>query len=118
MVTLGGKEFALAPRYASFDGYNVHANVFLAAHDRSGLERLCRYILRPALAVGRIERLPDGRVRIGMKRVWSDGATAMEAPSGGGAGGGRVVAWGGGPQGAELGRGGAGGAGGAAPGQA
>ena len=63
MVTLGGKEFALAPRYASFDGYNVHANVFLAAHDRSGLERLCRYILRPALAVGRIERLPDGRVR-------------------------------------------------------
>ena len=78
VVTLGGKEFALGPRCASFDGYNVHANVALAAHDRSGLERLCRYILRPPLAVGRIERLPDGRVRIGMKRTRSDGTSAIE----------------------------------------
>ncbi len=78
VVTLGGKDFALGPRCASFDGYNVHANVALAAHDRSGLERLCRYILRPPLAVGRIERLPDGRVRIGMKRVFSDGTSAIE----------------------------------------
>lgn len=37
-----------------------------------------RYILRPPLAEGRIERLPDGRVRIGMKRVWSDGTSAVE----------------------------------------
>ena len=50
----------------------------LAARDRSGLERLCRYILRPPLAVDRIERLADGRVRIGMKRVWSDGTSAIE----------------------------------------
>ena len=78
VVTLGGKEYALGPRCASFDGYNVHANVSLAAHDRSGLERLCRYILRPPLAAGRIERLTDGRVRLAMKRVWSDGTSAIE----------------------------------------
>ena len=78
VITLGGKEFALGPRCASFDGYNIHANVALAAHDRSGLERLCRYILRPPLAAARIERLPDGRVRVGMKRVWSDGTSAIE----------------------------------------
>ena len=78
VVTLGGKEFALGPRCASFDAYNVHANVALSAHDRSGLERLCRYILRPPVAVGRIERLPDGRVRIGMKRTWSDGPSVTE----------------------------------------
>ena len=68
-VTLGGKAFARGPRCAPFDRYNIHANVSLAAHGRSGLERLCRYIFRPPLATGRIERLPDGRVRIGMKRV-------------------------------------------------
>ena len=78
VVVLGGKEFALGPRCASVDGYNVHANVALAAHDRAGLERLCRYILRPPLATGRLERLPDGRVRIGMKRIWSDGTSAIE----------------------------------------
>ena len=78
VVTLGGKDFALGPRCASFDGYNVHANVALAAYDRSGLERLCRYILRPPLAVRRIERLPDGRVPIGMKRVFSDGTSAIK----------------------------------------
>ena len=78
VITLGGKEFALGPRCSSFDGYNIHANVALAAHDRAGLERLCRYILRPPLAAGRIERLPDGRVRVGMKRTWSDGTSAIE----------------------------------------
>jgi hypothetical protein len=31
---------------------------------------------RPSL--GRIERLPDGRVRLAMKRVWSDGTSAIE----------------------------------------
>jgi hypothetical protein len=53
----------------------VHANVSLAAQDRSGLERLCRYILRPPLGVDRIERLADGRVRVGM---WSDRTSAIE----------------------------------------
>jgi len=35
-------------------------------------------ILRPPLAVKRLERLPDGRVRLGMKRIWSDGTAAVE----------------------------------------
>ena len=30
------------------------------------------------MAVKRLERLPDGRVRVGMKRVWSDGTGAVE----------------------------------------
>jgi hypothetical protein len=50
--------------------------------DRDGLERLCRYFLRPPLALSRIERLTgaDGRtvVRIGMKRMYSDGTHAIE----------------------------------------
>jgi len=78
VVVLGGKEYALGPRCAGFDGYNLHANVAFAASDRKGLERLCRYVLRPPLAVDRIERLEDGRVRVGMKRAWSDGTGAIE----------------------------------------
>ena len=77
VVVLGGKEFALGSRCAGFDGYNLHANVAFAASDRGGLERLCRYVLRPPLAVGRLERLDAGRVRMGMKRVWSDGTSAI-----------------------------------------
>ena len=78
VIMLGGREVPLGPRCAGFDGYNLHANVAFAASDRLGLERLCRYVLRPPLAVGRVERLDDGRVRVGMKRVWSDGTGAIE----------------------------------------
>jgi hypothetical protein len=78
VVTLGGKEVALSPRCASYAGYNVHANVALRAREREGLERLCRYVLRPPLAVGRIERQDNGRIRVGMKRVWSDGTSALD----------------------------------------
>lgn len=80
--TFGGKEFALPARCASFDGYNLHANVALPASDRVGLERLCRYVLRPPLAQGRVERTigVNGRplVRVGLKRVFSDGTGAIE----------------------------------------
>ncbi|MSQ04350.1 MAG: hypothetical protein EXR71_21130 [Myxococcales bacterium] len=47
---LGGKEFAIPARCALYDWYNLHANVALSANDRAGLERLCRYVLRPPLA--------------------------------------------------------------------
>jgi hypothetical protein len=75
---LGGKEYALPERCATVEGYNLHADVSLQASDRQGLERLCRYVLRPPLALGRLERLPDGRVRVGMKRVFSDGTGAID----------------------------------------
>ena len=74
---LGGKEFVLPPRCASFEAYNLHAGVGLKASDRSGLERLCRYLLRPPLAKARLERREDGMVMVGLKRVWSDGSTAL-----------------------------------------
>lgn len=35
-------------------------------------------MLRPPLAVGRLERPDDGRVRLGLKRAWSDGTTAIQ----------------------------------------
>jgi hypothetical protein len=49
---LGGKELALPPRCANFAVYSLHAGVGFKATDRAGLERLCRYILRPPLGKG------------------------------------------------------------------
>ena len=74
---LGGTELALPPRCASFAGYGLLAGVGFKASDRAGLERLCRYILRPPLAKDRLQRREDGNVVVGLKRVWSDGASAL-----------------------------------------
>lgn len=74
---LGGRPFQLPPRCASFGGYNLHGDVAIAARDRVGLERLCRYVRPPPLCRDRLERLPDGRVRWTLKRAWSHGTTAL-----------------------------------------
>jgi hypothetical protein len=39
------------PRCAFLEGFSLHANTHLHANDRQGLERLCRYGARGALAV-------------------------------------------------------------------
>jgi hypothetical protein len=41
------------PRQAHLEGFDLHANVWVSANDRAGLERLCRYVLRPPLALRR-----------------------------------------------------------------
>ena len=41
-------------------GFNLHARVAVKAHDRAGLERLCRYLARPPIAT-RSARAPPGR---------------------------------------------------------
>ena len=63
-------------RCAMVDGFNLHANVTIGPAARDHLERLCRYILRPALCSARLERLPDGRILATLKRQWSDGTWA------------------------------------------
>ena len=56
-------------------GFDLHAAVRIPATDRSRLERLCRYILRPPIAHDRLTLLDDGRVRLTLKRPWSDGTS-------------------------------------------
>ncbi len=76
--TLGGREFSLPPLCASYGGYSLHAGVVVGARNRDGLKRLAGYIARPPLAKDRLEELPGGRVRVSLKRAWSDGTTALE----------------------------------------
>jgi hypothetical protein len=54
-------------------GFSLHAGSSVHAHDRQGLEHLCRYGLRPPLAQGRLERAEDGTIRYRMKRRFADG---------------------------------------------
>jgi hypothetical protein len=56
-------------------GFNLHANVRIAARDRTRLERLCRYTGRPPVAVDRLGPLRDKRLGYRLKRPWSDGTT-------------------------------------------
>lgn len=58
-----------------YDGFSLHAGVRIEADDREGLEKLCRYILRPPFSKDRFESLPDGRIAYRMKHAWNDGTT-------------------------------------------
>jgi hypothetical protein len=58
-------------------GFNLHAATRVAAKDRPGRERLCRYVLRPPLANDHLRLLAEGRVRVELKRPWSDGTTSI-----------------------------------------
>ena len=64
-------------RCARLDGYSLHADVRIPAHDRTRLEHLCRYIARPPLALDRLHELPDGRILYQLRRPWSDGTTSI-----------------------------------------
>ena len=64
-------------RCASVGGVSVHANVAVPARDRRRLERLCRYVARPALAAERLSRRADGRLLYRLKHRWRDGTTHL-----------------------------------------
>src|SRR3989449_5403855 len=62
-----------APRPAYIAGFALHANVAVPAADRTRLEQLCRYLLRPAVAQDPLSLLVDGRVVLTLKTAWTDG---------------------------------------------
>jgi hypothetical protein len=59
-------------RCADVGGFNLHANVRVAANDREGLEHLCRYLARPPIANDRLSQLPDGKLALRFKQAWRD----------------------------------------------
>ena len=60
---------------ADAHGFSLHAAVRLASHQRKELERLCRYITRPALANERLSRNARGEVVLKLKSAYRDGTT-------------------------------------------
>ncbi len=64
---------AVPPRCVRQGGMSLHADVVVPARDRQRLERLCRYVARPPLALVRLEATPDGRLAYRLKTPWRDG---------------------------------------------
>jgi hypothetical protein len=60
---------------AKAGGFSLHAGVATQAHQRSKLERICRYVARPAVSERRLALTRDGRVRYALKTPYQDGAT-------------------------------------------
>ncbi|NCG22093.1 MAG: hypothetical protein GWP91_24010 [Rhodobacterales bacterium] len=53
----------------------MHAAVVIRQGDREGLERLCRYVLRPPLARTRLHRRPDGLLVLTLRKPYANGTT-------------------------------------------
>ena len=65
----------IPPRCVRHGGMSLHADVLVPARDRRRLERLCRYVARPPLALERLEEMHDGRLAYRLKTPWRDGTT-------------------------------------------
>jgi hypothetical protein len=60
---------------AQVAGFSLHAGVAAEAHQRQKLERLCRYISRPAVAIERLALTEQGSIRYALKTPYRDGTT-------------------------------------------
>ena len=56
-------------------GFNLHAGIAARAGQRRKLERLCRYIARPAIWEQSLSLTAQGKVRYQLKTPYDDGAT-------------------------------------------
>lgn len=56
-------------------GFSLHAGIACKSNQRKKLERLCRYITRPAIAERRLSLANNGNVVIALKTPYDDGTT-------------------------------------------
>ena len=60
---------------AQAGGFSLHAGIDIAPGQRQKLERLCRYVSRPPVAVDRMALTSSGQVRYTLKTPYRDGTT-------------------------------------------
>ena len=63
------------PSIAQLSGFSLHAGTVCEARDRDALERLCRYIARPAVSNERLSVNDRGQVVYRLKHSFRDGTT-------------------------------------------
>jgi len=63
----------LSTRVANIAGFSLHAGVATEAYQRDKLERLCRYISRPAVSENRLTVLSNGNIRYQLKTPYREG---------------------------------------------
>ena len=62
--------------YAS-RGFSLHAATRIEATDRRRLERLCRYVIRPPVASGRLRFVDEETLVFSLKTHWADGTCQL-----------------------------------------
>ena len=62
---------------------SLHAGVSTEAHQRDKLERLCRYVTRPAVSEKRLALTSNGNIRYQLKTPYRDGTTHVIFERGG-----------------------------------
>ncbi len=60
---------------ANAGGFSLHAGLDIQPHQREKLERLCRYVSRPPIAVERLALTSSGQIRYQLKSAYRDGTT-------------------------------------------
>jgi hypothetical protein len=64
---------------AQAGGFSLHADIDIEPGQRQKLERLCRYVSRPPVAVDRMGLTASGQVRYALKTPYRDGTTHIVA---------------------------------------
>jgi len=75
LQTLPGCEEPFEGGAGQVAGFSLHAGIAARADQRHKLERLCRYISRPAISEQRLSLTPNGNVRYQLKTPYRDGTT-------------------------------------------
>ena len=65
------------PLCAQVSGFSLHAAVYCAPWERQKLEKLIRYVARPAVAEERLKLQPNGDVVLRLKTKYSDGTSHL-----------------------------------------
>jgi len=74
-IPLTDDERPYKPRCAFSNGFSLHADLDCHQRNRRKLERLLRYGLRPPFAQRRLTLLPDGKVRLKLRKPFYTGQT-------------------------------------------
>lgn len=69
--------FAKSGLVVDNSGFSLHAGVATKAQEREKLEKICRYIARPAVSEERLSTNDRGEVIYKFKKPWDDGTTAI-----------------------------------------
>ncbi len=77
LYDLPWEEFS-GKRSSYIDGFSLHANVAIGKKNREGLERLCRYTTRPAIAESRLTKDSEGSILYELKKPYKDGTTHVK----------------------------------------
>ena len=76
-LLIGGKAETTAPLCAEIQGFSLHAGVHCAPYEREKLEKLARYVARPAVAEDRLRVTSKGEITYRLKKPYTDGTTHL-----------------------------------------